>query len=54
VPEDNRVPLFMRILPDLKVKAAEAAWREHVSLARFVEEAVRDRLRGRETEPAAE
>ena len=40
-----RIPLFVRMPPCLKDQAAEAAWRDRMSLARFVEEAVRDRLR---------
>ena len=52
MPEDNRIPLFVRIPPTLKDRAAEAAWQARMSVSRYVEEAIRDRLREREAEPA--
>lgn len=52
MPDENRVPLFVRVLPSVKDEAAEAAWRERVSVSRYVEEAIRERVR-RGKEPAA-
>ena len=43
--ENNRIPLFVRVLPNLKSGAAEAANRRRVSVSRYVEDAILAQLR---------
>ena len=43
--DENRIPLFVRVPPSLKDEAAEAAKTAKVSVSRYVEAAIRDRLR---------
>jgi predicted HicB family RNase H-like nuclease len=51
VPDDTRIPLFVRVPADLKDEAGEAAYQERMSVSRYVEEAIRDRLRRRREVP---
>ena len=50
--DEARIPLYIRVLPSVKNEMAEAAHQRRVSVARYVEEAVQDRLR-REKEVSA-
>lgn len=43
--DENRVPLFIRIPPGLKDEATQAAWMTKVSLSRFAESAIRDKIK---------
>jgi predicted HicB family RNase H-like nuclease len=52
MPDENRIPLFVRVPATLKDRTSDAAWRQRLSVSRFVEEAIRDRLRRVEEEPA--
>lgn len=49
MPDENRIPLFLRVPPSLKSELADMAWRARVSMSQYVEEAVRDRIRKEET-----
>lgn len=42
---DIRVALFVRVPADLKEKMANAAWMERVSVSRYVEDAIKEKLR---------
>ncbi len=42
--DDVRVPLFLRVLPDLKADVTDAAWTARMSVSRYCEEALREKL----------
>ena len=50
MPDENRVPLFVRIPPALKNDLGRAAWSERVSVSRYVETALLAQLRQKEAQ----
>ena len=51
--DETRIPLFVRVPASLKDAVTDAAWSERLSVSRFTEEALRDRLRRRRDELAS-
>lgn len=43
--DENRIPLFVRVLPSVKSELEDAAHAARMSTARYVEEAILERIR---------
>lgn len=50
MPDDARIPLFIRVPPQLKEVATMAAWRRKMSVSRFAEVALREKIEREEIE----